>query len=116
MTTPGFLLDEHIPAAVGRAFAKRDPAIQVFAVGRPPAPAFGAADPELLRWIEDHNCLLVTNNRASMPTHLRDHLGEDRHVPGILVTSKGLSLGELGEQLLLVWGAGLPGEFHDQIV
>jgi hypothetical protein len=24
---------------------------------------FGTPDPALLRWIEEHNCLLVTNNR-----------------------------------------------------
>ncbi len=74
MSAACFLLDEHIPRAVARGLALREPAIQVFILGRSGAPSLHVSDPELLIWIEEHACLLVTNNRASMPMHLQVHL------------------------------------------
>ena len=71
----------------------------------------GTSDPDLLCWIEEHNCLLVTNNRASIPVHLSNHLAAGRHVPGILVVSRRLSLGDTIEEFFLIWGASLPEEY-----
>jgi hypothetical protein len=53
---------------------------------------------------------------ASMPGHLRDHLAEGRHIPGIFVPAAPLLFGELLDELQLIWVVSLPGEFQDQIV
>lgn len=116
MNPPSFLLDEHINRGVIRGLLLREPMADIMRVGMRGAPALSTLDPDLLCWIEEHDYLLVTNNRASMPIHLRDHLALGRHVTGILVIPKRLSLGELIDALHLIWGASFPGEFRDQIV
>ena len=74
MNPPSFLLDENMPhRAIRKLLRRREPEIHVWVIGQPGAPALGSSDLELLVWIEQHDCLLVTRNRASMPGHLRDH-------------------------------------------
>ena len=116
MSQPCFLLDEHVPKAIARGLYYREAEVQVFIMSGPGAPPIGTPDPDLLRWIEDHNCFLVTNNRSSMPTHLRDHLAAGRHVAGILVVPRRLSLGDVIDDLHLIWAASRPDEYQDQMV
>lgn len=105
MSAPCFLLDEHIPYALALGLHRIEPEIQILKVGRPGAPAIRTPDPDLLLWIEAHGCLLVTNNRASMPVHLHDHLTSGHHI-----------LGSLIDELHLIWLASLPGEYQDRII
>ena len=116
MKTPGFLIDENLPPSIAVQIQRHEPRIQVLAVGQPGAPPKSTPDRQLLCWIEENDYLLVTNNRASMPGHLRDHLAADRHIPGILVTPFPLGIGALVQELILIWGASLPDEYRDRIV
>ena len=117
MNPPCFLLDENMPhRAIRKLLRRREPEIRVWVVGQLDAPALGSRDPELLVWIEQHDCLLVTRNRASMPEHLRDHLAAGRHVPGILIMPKRLTEWQVADELYLIWGASLPDEYRDQLV
>jgi len=60
--------------------------------------------------------MLITNNRATMPVHLRAHLARGRHVPGIVQLPRRMNVSITVDDLLLIWGASLPNEFQDQIV
>jgi hypothetical protein len=51
-----------------------------------------------------------------MPVHVRDHLAAGYHVPAIFVLARRLTLGQIRDELVLIWGAARPGEFRDQIV
>ena len=115
MSALKFLLDEHLPPSIVDELRRREPTLEVRAIGQAPAPHRGTLDPEILAWIEINGYLLVTNNRASMPVHLAAHLANCQHVPGILVTSAPLRIGQLINVLLLVWGASLPDEYRDKI-
>ena len=116
MSASGFLIDENLPPVIAAQLRQHESRIKALAIGRPGAPAKGTKDPQLLCWIKENGYLLVTNNRVSMPDHLRDHLATGRHVPGILVTPFPLDIGALIEELILIWGAGFPHEYQDQIV
>lgn len=110
-------MDEHIPYAVVRGLALRERAIQVFRVGGDAGePSISTPDPELLVWLEENDCLLVTNNRSTMPGHLSTHLSTGRHVPGILIVPRRFAVGATIDELHLIWGASQPDEFRDQIV
>ena len=71
--------------------------------------------PEILCWCEEHGFILVTNNRKSMPTHLRDHLTGGRHVPGIIELNPNMTLGQIVEELWLIGGASHEDEYLDRI-
>jgi len=112
----GFPLDEHIPLTIRARLQQLAPAMRVLNIGDGVAPPKGTPDPELLAWIEAHDCLLVTNNRATMPVHPPAHLASGRHVPGIVVVPRRIKVGAIVKDLLLLWGAKRPGEFHDRVV
>ncbi|MBC8448735.1 MAG: DUF5615 family PIN-like protein [Chloroflexi bacterium] len=111
------MLDENMAHhTVRKLLLRREPEIRILAIGQPGAPPLSAPDPELLIWAEEHHCLLVTRNRASMPMHLRNHLAAGRHVPGVLIVPQRMPPWRVSDQLYLIWGASLPNEYQDQIV
>ena len=78
-------------------------------------PSFGTLDPEILIWCEENRYILVTNNRKSMPIHLKDHLAIGRHVSGIFILNTEWSIGETTNELLLIALAAAAEEYYDQI-
>jgi len=88
----------------------------MWVVGEPSAPPRGTLDPEILLWCEEYGFVVVTNNRASMPGHLRDHINEGRHVPGIFILGKNLSFGQNLEELIFLAEASFDDEYRDQII
>jgi hypothetical protein len=116
MNTPGFLIDENLPQIIAVQIRRQAPHIAVFAVREPNAPPTGTPDSDILLWLEQNNCWLVTNNRTSMPDHLQAHLAAGHHVPGILITPYPLNIGALVAELVLVWGASFPDEYQDRII
>jgi hypothetical protein len=111
----GFLLDEHLPKWWRRELRRAAPDLNVWRVGDPDAPPLGALDPVLLGWCEEHDFLLLTNNRKSMPQHLADHVAQGRHMPGVFVVNPSMSMLKLAGTLNLIAGASLEDEYRDQI-
>lgn len=116
MIAAGFLLDEHVPKMLRELVAAAEPTALVLVVGDSIAPPKSTPDPDLLLWIEMHDCLLVTNNRASMPGHLAAHLARGGHVPGIIQLPRRAGFSAILNDLLTLLLAARPEEIHDQIV
>jgi hypothetical protein len=116
MSVACFLLDEHVPLIIQAKLEQMEPGMRVYAIGDGIAPPRGTPDPDILCWIEARGCILVTNNRATMPVHLQAHLAQDRHVPGVVQLPRRMNVGVVLDDLLLIYGASLPGEFQDQIL
>jgi hypothetical protein len=68
------LLDETVDPLYRSELLKRGPVMVVWRVGSPGAPYLETLDPEILCCCEDNDFILVTNNRKTIPQHLRDHL------------------------------------------
>lgn len=111
-----FLLDENVPHAVRDQLLRREPTIEIVCIGDNHAPSFGTPDAEILKWIEQHVYCLVSRNRRTMPDHLAEHAADGRHVPGVLLIKRDHSLGEVIDDLLLIWHAADEGEFPDSII
>ena len=117
MSSICFLLDEHVPPFIQVQLARMEPAMRVYVIGDSVVPARGTPDPDILAWIETHGCMLVTNNRASMPVHLAAHLTLGRHGPGIIQLPRRMNIGIILDDLWLIWvAAAQPDEFRDQII
>lgn len=111
-----FLLDEHVPPFIQAQLARLEPDLHVYRIGDDLTPATGTLDPDVLAWIEANDCMLVTNNRASMPGHLTDYLALGRHIPGIIQLPRRMNIRAILDDLWLIWAAARPDEFRDQIV
>lgn len=116
MSPACFLLDEHVPPFIQAQLAQVEPELRVYLIGEGMALVKGAPDADVLAWIEANSCMLVTNNRASMPGHLADHLALGRHVPGIIQLPRRMNMRVILDDLWLIWAAAQPDEFLDQIV
>jgi hypothetical protein len=66
MTAPHYLIDENIGPRLRSAIRRVAPQITVWCVGDAGAPPRGAKDPEILRWCQMHDFILVTDNRRSI--------------------------------------------------
>ncbi len=115
MSRRKYLLDENISPKLRKALNREYPEMVVWRVGDPSAPQLKTPDPEILLWCEAKDFSLVTNNRASMPIHLAEHLAAGRHIPGIFILSRKMSMGEVIEELALIWEATTPDEYANMI-
>jgi hypothetical protein len=78
MSDFAYLLDEHVNPLLKKGLNRRWPKIPIFLIGDPGAPPLGTLDPDILEWCVDHDAVLITNNRASMPVHLKERMAGER--------------------------------------
>jgi hypothetical protein len=116
MTPPRFLLDEHVPQAVQSQLLRLNAEIDVLAVGQPLAPPKGTSDPDILAWIEKTGYILVTGNRRTIPGHVQAHYAAGHRIPGILLLKRGVRVGQIIEQLYLLWTASDAKEYIDRLL
>jgi hypothetical protein len=94
-----YLLDENVDPIYRTELLKREPKLSVWKIGDPGAPPRKTLDPDILSWCEENNFILVTNNRKSMPRHLKEHLAKGRHIPAIFELNPNMSIGETIDEL-----------------
>lgn len=111
----GYLFDENMDVAIASALRERHSELRAFCVGEVDAPSRGTLDPEILKWCDSNACALITNNRKSMPQHLKDHLAAGGHIPAIFVLRPGHAILPVADWLWDLATLSLPGEFADQI-
>lgn len=114
-----FLLDENTHGGLAEAFRRRKrlstlPAVDVIRVGDADGPPAGIQDPELLIWAEEHDRIVVSNDKRTLPGHLQNHLASGRHSPGILFVKPGTGIAQLIDELVLISEACTPDEFRDR--
>jgi len=110
-----YLIDENVDPLYKQQLLKKNSEIRAYSVGDPGCPPKSTLDPDILVWCEENRCLLVTHNRTSMPPYLAAHLGQGHYIPGILILSERMSIGETIEELLLIAEEGLPSAYQDCI-
>jgi len=116
MTPLRFLFDEHVPQAIQSRLLRLDARIDILVIGQPLAPPKGTSDPDILTWIEKTGYILVTGNRRTIPGHVRAHYAAGHCVPGILLLKRGASVGQIIEQLYLLWAASDAKEYVDRLL
>lgn len=110
-----FLLDENLSPDIVSAVLRHNRTIDLLRVGQLNAPAFGTPDEDILLYCEATQRALVTDNRASMPGHIANHLGTGHHHWGVLKTRrKDLSIGAIAAELSLIWEASEAEEYLDR--
>ncbi|MCA2553741.1 MAG: DUF5615 family PIN-like protein [Microcystis sp. M04BS1] len=111
-----YLIDENVNSVYPQQLRRREPEIIIRVVGEPDTPKLGTLDPEILIWCEVMGFILVTNNRASMPVHLREHFNQNRHIPEIFILNQDLSLGDNLLELIVIAKGSFDNEYKDQII
>ena len=98
-----YLLDENLSPRLKSAVLRSHPAIDILRVGDDGAPDFGTLDPDILRYLQAARRILATDNRASIPNHIRDHYAEGGFHWGIVWVRPDSTIQERAETLYLIW-------------
>ena len=109
------LLDENISPRLRTAIQRRYSHFDVLRVGDDGAPQLHTQDPEILRYLEQSQRLLVTANRASMPGHVEDHFADGGAHWGIFRVRPYASFQQLLETIALVVEASEAKEWRNSM-
>ncbi|MEP0885696.1 DUF5615 family PIN-like protein [Trichocoleus sp. ST-U3] len=110
-----FLLDENLSSRLKVAVLRLNPVIDILRVGDPNAPQLGTLDPDILRYLELSQRLLVTDNRTSMPDHLEAHWADGGCIWGLLWVRPKTSIGQLAEEIFVIWETTEAEEWRDYV-
>ena len=109
-----YLLDENLDPRFVRTMQRHYPAVDVLRVGGEGAPSLGVSDPDILRFVESHHRILVTDNRKSMPGHVLTHNQAGGHHWGIFIIDKSIGYKQLADALFVYWEASQLEDWTDQ--
>lgn len=107
-----FQADADLNANILRAIARREPVIDfrsALAADLPDRP-----DSEVLAIAAAEQRILVTHDHRTMPAAFADFL-QTRRSFGVLVVPQHLPLEIVVDELILVWAATAPEEWHDRL-
>jgi hypothetical protein len=76
----------------------------------------GLPDPEVLALAAEHDRILVTHDRQTMPGHFGEFLVQGNSSPGVFLVSQDEPIGEVIDELVLIWAASDAEEWRDRIV
>ncbi|MCY7331414.1 MAG: DUF5615 family PIN-like protein [Pseudanabaena sp. CAN_BIN31] len=110
-----FLLDENLSPKLKFAVLRFNPEIDIVRVGDIDTPSSGTLDPDILKYLEISQRLLITDNRKSMPAHLEDHWSSGGHIWGLLWLKPNATLSAWVEELYLIWETSEAEEWIDKI-
>jgi predicted nuclease of predicted toxin-antitoxin system len=108
-----FLLDENLSPHLKTWLLNYDAAIDVVRVGDEGAPPLGTLDPDILRYAEQSQRILVTNNRESIPSHVADHWLTGGQHWGILHVRTRATTAQIIDALYEVWAISEAEEWHN---
>lgn len=74
----------------------------------------GLQDHEVLALAARDSRILVTHDQSTMPRHFGEFV-RSQHSPGLIVVSQHLPVGEVADDLILIWTATQAGEWTDRI-
>jgi hypothetical protein len=108
-----FLLDENLSPRLLPALRRYDATLDILRVGDEGAPPLGTSDSDILKYLESAQRVLITDNRSTMPAHVREHLSDGRHHWGVFRTRPRTTLYEIIEEMVLLWEASEAEEWVD---
>ena len=76
----------------------------------------GIDDPTLLDWANQHDRILLTHDRATMPLHAMNRFRFGLKVAGIFIVDDRAAIGSLIDELALVIQSSEQNEWQDQVV
>ena len=103
MNPAGLLPDENAPHAIRDRLLRCFPDLRVPVIGGEAGPPLGSSDPDIIRWLDQEGCCLVTYNRATIPDHLGSHVMGGGHPIGIFAVRPNATIGEVIRELTAIW-------------
>lgn len=108
-----FLADENFDYVIVQGLRLRQPQIDIVTAVQ--ADILGLPDPSVLAYAAEHDRILLSHDKRTMPDYFAGFLMEGNQSPGIMLISRKLPIGQAIEALLLVWEASSHKEWRNQV-
>lgn len=109
-----FLTDEDFEGRVLRGLLRQVPELDV--VRAQDEGLSGQGDPVLLEWAAQHDRILLTHDKKTMPRHAYARVGGGQSMPGVCVVPQTLPIGESIEALLTVIGCASEEDLENHVL
>ncbi len=109
-----FLADADFNYAIVKGCRRHHPALDFLSANE--ARLQGVPDPEVLALAAEQNRILVTHDFQTMPRHFGEFLMRRRSSPGLFLVSQYTPIGEVIDDLVLIWAASEEEEWKNRIV
>ena len=76
----------------------------------------GADDPLILGWAAEHDRILLTHDRKTVPAFAYDRVRENEPMPGVIVVDNRVAIGRAIDEILLFSDFSEPGEWEGQVL
>src|SRR5712692_9640602 len=109
-----FLADADFNHAIVKGCRRHEPAMDFLSANE--AKLQGVHDSDVLALAAEQNRILVTHDRQTMPRYFGEFLTIRGFSPGVFLVSQYTPIGEVIDELLLIWAASDADEWKDRIV
>jgi predicted nuclease of predicted toxin-antitoxin system len=76
----------------------------------------GASDPSLLAWAADQRRIVLTHDRQTLPKYAYDRIRSHQAMPGIIVVSDTMPVGEAIEVVTMYLECGTAEDFENLVM
>ena len=76
----------------------------------------GGKDPALLAWAADERRIVLTHDRQTIPKHAYERIRSQQPMPGVIVVSDTMAIGEAVESLTTYLECGAPEDFENLVI
>ena len=108
-----FLGDENLDYVIVQGLRLRQPQIDILTAVH--AGILGFPDPAVLAFAAEHDRILLSHDKRTMPHHFAAFLAEGNQIPGVMLVSRKVTIGQAIEALLLVWEASSHEEWRNLV-
>jgi len=105
------LVDQNFNDHILAGLTRREPGLDVVHVRDVGLAA--ALDPRILQWAADHDRVLLTHDRRTIPPFLHDRIAAGLLVPGVFLVSDAMPIGQAIDELQIAVSCLSPGECAD---
>lgn len=109
-----FLADADLDYAIVSGCKRREPAIDFLSAND--ANLEGVPDPTVLALAAEQDRILVSHDFQTMPRHFGEFLGAIGSSPGVFLVKQSSPVGEVIDELVLIWAASDAEEWKDRIL
>lgn len=107
-----FMADADLNDAIVRGCRRREPSIDFLSASD--ANLEGVLDPDVLALAAAEGRVLVSHDFKTMPHHFGDFLQSRGSSPGLILVPQYMSIGQVIEELVLIWGASEAEEWKNR--
>ena len=111
-----FLIDEDLTRRIQVAVWHRNAGIDIVRVGDAGAPTYGASDADVLRFAEQTERMLITEDKRTLrgaTGHIATHLAHGNHTWGVAFVRPRASISAIADALVLIAESSTSDEWRD---